>query len=683
MNICPLPIPLIIILLLLTNLTLVKNISGLNDRCRAQREVYIEIAEIDVETGTTADFMSEADWGWLIIVGDDIQRGVWLNDQTHIYPNFESTFTTFEDTVEIQIQLWERDSGITGNDDQFDISGYIGDGATDIGGNDCPESNAYVGLRGASQVITYNLITDSWEGDSLGNSESHVWISGTDPPDCSTEDVLDAKMKIGVSDDYKKPQETNQPPNAKLLASKITVNISEIITFDASGSNDPDGSIVKYHFDFGDGENSGWITTPTVTYSYSTEGNYQVTLGVKDNKDAADVDIITIIVEGKPTNGGKPGEVSTDFNPLEDGFSFDNPGWTLSCFYLSFEEAKTILLSDEYYIYLDEGPTSAFKYWFVYLFAKMTHKYGHCYGMCALSMNYYNGFLHIPGGLNPYELSYNQVASDIEYYHNWQLLNVSTFSILQTWGAVNSPINDENQWEIIQTSIRNGMPIIIGLQSDIGRHAVIGYALNEDGDVLIYDSSDPANKQNPINVIDVKEYNSDVSIQYQWDDGTTFDSWVALSYEQAGIIEWYFDSLMDSLWFKADCPLELQILDKYENEVGVSLSDGETHLVVIQNPSNQDYKVKLTGTGDGRYNLTITRSYRGEIKYQNSTGIIKSGDTNEYEVSVKDGEIGLKEVTPSEKGGLSLLHYLIIGIVVVIIIIIIVLIRVKGQKRAQ
>ncbi|MCK5560469.1 MAG: hypothetical protein KAJ51_07730, partial [Thermoplasmata archaeon] len=321
--------------------------------------------------------------------------------------------------------------------------------------------------------------------------------------------------------------EKNKIPVAD-AGSDILVEVGQVFSLDASGSYDLDGYIIEYYWDFnveedsdGDGikDNDHDREGVNVSWKYTKTGVNIITLIVIDDQLATSKDTLKVIVK----------TTISIFNPLEDGFSFDNPGWTLACFDLSFEEAKTILMSDEFHHYLDEGSTSALKYWFIYLFAKVSHRYGHCYGMSALAMNYYKDYLPTPGGSTSYELSYNQISSDIEYYHNWQVLNVSTFAMLESWGAEGSPINDENQWGLIKTTIESGEPIIIGLQSDRGRHAVIGYAFDENGDVLIYDPSDPATEQNPTNYIDITELNSDITIQYQWDDGTTFNSWIALS----------------------------------------------------------------------------------------------------------------------------------------------------------
>jgi hypothetical protein len=73
-----------------------------------------------------------------------------------------------------------------------------------------------------------------------------------------------------------------QPPISHFVYSPNVPSPEEIITFDASGSYDPDGRIATYTWDFGDG-NTLTATTPLVTHSYPIDGNYTVQLIVTDN----------------------------------------------------------------------------------------------------------------------------------------------------------------------------------------------------------------------------------------------------------------------------------------------------------------------------------------------------------------------------------------------------------------
>jgi len=60
------------------------------------------------------------------------------------------------------------------------------------------------------------------------------------------------------------------------------------ITFDISASSDPDGEIVSFTFDFGDGAEplEGTDITEPIEHTYETPGSYFARLTVKDNGSA-------------------------------------------------------------------------------------------------------------------------------------------------------------------------------------------------------------------------------------------------------------------------------------------------------------------------------------------------------------------------------------------------------------
>lgn len=84
-----------------------------------------------------------------------------------------------------------------------------------------------------------------------------------------------------------------EPPVAMFDYSPKPPLVDQWITFDATASYDPDGTIVSYEWTFGDGgADSGEI----VTYKYTSLGTYQVNLTVTDNDNLTDTEIKEVTV---------------------------------------------------------------------------------------------------------------------------------------------------------------------------------------------------------------------------------------------------------------------------------------------------------------------------------------------------------------------------------------------------
>ena len=85
-------------------------------------------------------------------------------------------------------------------------------------------------------------------------------------------------------------------------------NVGENITFDGSGSYDPDGNIVSWDWDFGDTTTGSGETT---AHAYTNPGDYTVTLTVTDDDSGVDTDTTTVHVNYPPAvnvtypNGGE------------------------------------------------------------------------------------------------------------------------------------------------------------------------------------------------------------------------------------------------------------------------------------------------------------------------------------------------------------------------------------------
>lgn len=90
-----------------------------------------------------------------------------------------------------------------------------------------------------------------------------------------------------------------KPPIAQFTYSPQNPTVGQTITFDASASYDPDGTISKYEWDF---DNDGVTdkTGVTVTWSYSKYGSYTVKLTVTDNDRLSSSTTQTIKVNANP-----------------------------------------------------------------------------------------------------------------------------------------------------------------------------------------------------------------------------------------------------------------------------------------------------------------------------------------------------------------------------------------------
>jgi PKD repeat protein len=105
----------------------------------------------------------------------------------------------------------------------------------------------------------------------------------------------DARGGIGTASLTINVGGANQPPIANASATPASGNAPLTVQFSSAGSSDPDGTIVAYHWDFGDA--FGYTSSdPNPTYTYQYAATYTATLAVTDNNNVSSADTITIVV---------------------------------------------------------------------------------------------------------------------------------------------------------------------------------------------------------------------------------------------------------------------------------------------------------------------------------------------------------------------------------------------------
>ena len=178
-----------------------------------------------------------------------------------------------------------RDAAVTGDEIPAAVL-VLADGTTVVSGTGGPVTRDILGnsyMQGVTAGYSSNG-TLLWEAFSKLPT---VWATALPNGNvCATGgyDALITCWDVEVS---------NQPPTAVMSATPSTGAAPLTVTFDGSGSTDPDGTIASYSWNFGDGATSA-ATNPS--HTYTSARTYKATLTVTDNAGSTASASVTITV---------------------------------------------------------------------------------------------------------------------------------------------------------------------------------------------------------------------------------------------------------------------------------------------------------------------------------------------------------------------------------------------------
>ncbi len=182
------------------------------------------------------------------------------------------------DTDDDNDSVSDRDDAFPNNPSEWLDSD--GDGIGDNADNDDDND----GVSDAEDVFpTDARDSQDDDGDGVGNNQDKF-------PDDPTEFRDTDNDGLGDNAD---PDSSNKGPIPVIETAKKQLRVKEIATFNALKSTDPDGDVVEYQWDFGDGTQEDSVV---VDHVYEERGEYTVSLRVTDNSGESRVQKIQIIV---------------------------------------------------------------------------------------------------------------------------------------------------------------------------------------------------------------------------------------------------------------------------------------------------------------------------------------------------------------------------------------------------
>jgi parallel beta-helix repeat protein len=142
----------------------------------------------------------------------------------------------------------------------------------------------YFGTNTTPWKVTGNITSDQYEPEEMDIETMYYWR-------VVIWDEYGLKTKGDLWNFTTRPPHNNKP--FADAGGPYTGYVDTPVSFDGSKSNDTDGNITKWSWDFGDGKNG---TGQTVSHTYSNIGVYNVTMTVTDDRNATASNITTAII---------------------------------------------------------------------------------------------------------------------------------------------------------------------------------------------------------------------------------------------------------------------------------------------------------------------------------------------------------------------------------------------------
>lgn len=154
-------------------------------------------------------------------------------------------------------------------------------------------------------VVAFVLFSGGGHNDTMSvffDSTLNLWVGSYQPVNepgglwSLTVAAADSTSPPNSGKATKTIQLQDQLPTASFTFTSGTINPTQLVSFNGTTSHDPDGVIVSYSWDFGDGS-TGSGRTPS--HSYSTPGTYSVRLNVTDNSGSTAISTSTLTVTAR------------------------------------------------------------------------------------------------------------------------------------------------------------------------------------------------------------------------------------------------------------------------------------------------------------------------------------------------------------------------------------------------